>query len=129
MDRLAAVILIAVGLVHLLPVTGVLGGERLQALYGIGVEDPTLAILLRHRAVLFALIGVVLMVAALHQPWRGPALLAGLLSMLSFILIAALEGGGNAAIARVVRIDIVASCGLLLVAGYDLYRLVSGNST
>ncbi len=127
MDKLAALILLAVGLLHLLPVTGVLGGERLQALYGLAVEDHSLAILLRHRAVLFALIGVALLLAALQPAWRGPAVAIGLISMLSFIVIALLEGGGNAAILRVLKIDLVASMGLLLVAGYDLLRLISGN--
>jgi hypothetical protein len=108
-----------VALIHLMPVTGVLGGERLQALYGLRVDEPSLSILLRHRAVLFAIVGGVLLAAAVHPPWRGLALVVGLVSVGSFLLLAHLEGGGNAALHRVVRIDALALAALLTVAAID----------
>lgn len=120
MQTLCMLILVAVGLVHLLPVSGVLGGERLLALYGLRVDDPGLSLLLRHRAVLFALVGGLLISGAFHAPWRGLALAAGLISLISFLLLAALEGGGNAALRRVVRIDVVAALALLLVLAHDV---------
>ena len=45
----AALILVAI--IHLLPLAGVLGSERLASMYGITVDDPDLLILMRHRAV------------------------------------------------------------------------------
>ncbi len=105
---LAAALLLA-GVVNTLPLIGVLGGERLQALYGLGFDDPSLRILMRHRAVLFGLLGGAMIAAAFIPAWRLPLALAGLASMLSFIAIAALEGGGNAAVRRVVITDVMAS--------------------
>lgn len=120
MSTLTRLILIAVALIHLAPVIGVLGGGRLALLYGITPGDSTLSILLRHRALLFAIPGLLLVGAAFHAPWRVPALAASLLSLVGFLLIVHLEGGGNAALQRLARIDLVALLGLLLVLGHDV---------
>jgi hypothetical protein len=44
-------------LINFLPVTGALSGKRIQALYGVAVEDSNSEILMRHRAVLFGIVG------------------------------------------------------------------------
>lgn len=119
MAILSAALLTLVGLIHLLPVVGVPGGERLQSLYGVTIDDPSLLILMRHRAVLFAIVGAVLIAGALHSPWRGLALVVGLISVVSFLVIAAVEGGANPAIQRVVWIDYAALAALLIVAGIE----------
>jgi hypothetical protein len=64
MHRVVPALLIVIGLIHLLPLPGVLGGERLAALYGLGFDEPNLALLMRHRAVLFGLMGAFLLFAA-----------------------------------------------------------------
>lgn len=109
---LAAALLLA-GVVNALPVIGLLGSERLQALYGMAFDDPSLRILMRHRALLFGLLGGAMIAAAFMPHWRTPAALLGLVSMLGFIVLARLEGGGNAAIQRVVVADVIASVPLL----------------
>jgi len=53
-----SVLLIIVAVIHLLPLSGVLSGKRLTALYGLSFQEPNLEILMRHRAVLFGLLGV-----------------------------------------------------------------------
>jgi len=105
---LAAALLLA-GLINLLPLAGVLGATRLLGLYGMAFDDPSLRILMRHRAVLFGLLGGATLAAAFIPAWRVPMAPAALVSMLSFIALAALEGGGNTAIRRVVLADVVAS--------------------
>ncbi len=105
---LAAALLLA-GVINALPLVGVLGAERLQTLYGMDFADANLRILMRHRAVLLGLLGGAMMAAAFIPAWRTPLALMGLASMLVFIAIAALEGGGNAAIRRVVIADVFAS--------------------
>ena len=105
---LAAALLLA-GLINALPLMGVLGAERLQALYAMSFEDPSLRILMRHRALLFGLLGGAMIAAAFIPHWRMPMAVAGLLSMVGFIVLAQLEGGGNAAIRRVVVADVFAS--------------------
>lgn len=104
-----AAALVAAGVINALPVFGLLGGSHLATLYGLPFEDPSLRILMRHRALLFGLLGGAMILAAFLPDWRSPAAVIGLLSLLGFIVIAGLEGGGNTAIRRVVLIDVVAS--------------------
>lgn len=67
MGRVLSVCLLVVGVIHLLPLAGVVGASRLSALYGIAVAEPNLELLLRHRAVLFGVLGG-LCIAAAFQP-------------------------------------------------------------
>lgn len=109
--------------VHLLPLIGVLGGERLQSLYGVAIEGPDLQILMRHRAVLFGLLGTYLLAAAFIPVLQPTALGAGLVSVLSFLALAWTTEGYNASIARVVAVDVVALVALLIgTAAYFVIR-------
>ena len=103
-----AVILFGVGLIHLLPVVGVTGAKSLDKLYGTQISDANLLILMRHRAVLFGLIGALLIAAAFVPDIQLAAIAVGLISLLSFILIAQSTRNYNAKIRQVVRIDIIA---------------------
>ena len=60
MERVITGLLVLVGIIHLLPVSGVLGAESLAALYGVSLGEPNLEILMRHRAILFASIALFL---------------------------------------------------------------------
>jgi hypothetical protein len=104
--------LVVAGLIHLLPVAGVLGPATLTRLYGVPVVDPNTAILLQHRAVLFGVLGLFMLAAAALPPLRLAALLVGLASAASFLLVARWVGGYNAAIGRVVTADVIATAAL-----------------
>ncbi len=116
MRHLIAATLVVVGIIHLLPLPGVLGSAQLAMLYGLDFADPDLAILMRHRAVLFGLLGVFLVMAAFRPRWQPAAFVAGFASVLSFLAIAWSTGGYNAAIARVVTADLVALACLVVGA-------------
>jgi len=100
--------LIVVGVIHLIPVTGVLGGERLAALYGLRFDEPNLAILMRHRAVLFGLLGAFMVFAAFRPALQTLALVGGFVSVVSFLWLAWSVGGYNAELNRVFVADLVA---------------------
>ena len=121
MHYLMSTMLIVVAVIHLLPLTGALGSERLAALYGLSFTEPNLAILMRHRAVLFGLLGAFLLLAAFRPALQAIAFIAGFVSVLSFLWLAWSTGGYNAQIARVFTADIVALICLLIGGAAYLY--------
>ncbi|NOJ91476.1 phosphopantetheine adenylyltransferase [Corallococcus sp. CA049B] len=114
MRHVVSTMLVFVGVIHLLPLPGVLGSERLAALYGLSFTEPNLAILMRHRAVLFGLLGLFLVVAAFQPSLQTTAFTAGFVSVISFLWLAWSVGGYNAQLARVFMADIAALIFLLV---------------
>lgn len=113
--------LIIVGIIHLLPVAGVLGPDRLQSLYGLSLTDPNLILLMRHRAVLFGLLGGFLVVAAFVPALQLSALILGLVSVSSFLALSLADFRVNTSIARVVTADWLALAALIV--GFVAYAL------
>ena len=106
--KLISAMLVIAGIIHVLPLAGVVGSERLAALYGVDFSDPNLAILMRHRAVLFGLLGVFLIYAAFRPSQQPVAFVAGLISAAAFLGLAWATGGYNSLLAKVVAADVVA---------------------
>ena len=122
MQLIAKAILVVVGIVHLLPATGVLGAAHLTRLYGLSFDEPNLAVLMRHRAVLFGLVGLFLIYAVWRSDLTWLAILAGLVSTVSFVWLAWAIGETNAAISRVAVVDLVAIACLLAAATIEAIR-------
>lgn len=104
------------GLINLYPLVGVVSRERLAALYGIAIPGPDTLILLRHRAVLFGLLGGLMLWAAFRPELEGLAIAGGLISMLAFVALAWMVGGYGPALRTVVLADIAASALLAAAA-------------
>jgi hypothetical protein len=86
----------------------------LARLHGIVVDGPDREILRRHRAVMFGLLGTLLVAAAFRPEWGALAIPAGLASAGAFLAIALAVGGYGATIHRVVVADVVAIACLVL---------------
>jgi len=114
MEKIIAGLLVLVGIIHLLPASGMLGAERLNLLYGVSLGDSNLVILMRHRAVLFGLLGLFMIYAAFKPSLQPLAFLAGFVSVVSFMAIAWSVGGYNEAIRKVVIADVVAVIALFI---------------
>jgi hypothetical protein len=119
---LVSAMLVVVAIIHLLPLSGVIGSERLAALYGLSMDEPNLAILMRHRAVLFGLLGAFFLFAAFTASLQTAAFIAGFVSVVSFLWLAWSVGGYNAQVARVLTADIIALACLIVGAAAHLYR-------
>ena len=115
MQIVTKIMLVIAAIIHLLPVPGVLGASYLDRLYGLSFGEPNLLILMRHRAVLFGLLGLFLLYSVFRSELIPVAIVGGLLSAASFVAIAWSVGGANAQVSRVVTVDLVA-VGCLMVA-------------
>ncbi|MEX0346275.1 MAG: hypothetical protein AB3N20_15230 [Rhizobiaceae bacterium] len=113
MNMISAIGLFIAGLIHIAPVTGVLGAETLTRLYGMRFESPEVVLLLRHRAVLFGMLGLLLLAAAFVPGLRAIAVLAAAVSILSFLVLAGLPGNRPEAIARIIYADWLALVAML----------------
>lgn len=105
----------AVGLINFLPIVGMGSADTLAKLYGIAPPTGDLLLLLRHRALLFGVLGGLLLVAAFRPTLQYAIGIAALISMLGFVVFGWSSGTSNPAITRIVLIDIVASIGLVAV--------------
>lgn len=108
-DIVITVLLLVVAAIHLVPIAGVLGIAKLQSLYGIPIEGNDLAILMRHRAVLFGILGLFFVYAAFTPALQPLAFLAAFATLASFFYLAFSTGGYNAAIRKIVIGDVVAA--------------------
>ncbi|MDO9234761.1 MAG: phosphopantetheine adenylyltransferase [Aquabacterium sp.] len=115
MMYVSVVALLVAGLIHLLPVSGVMGAAALTRLYGVDLLDTNVSILLQHRALLFGLLALWMFGAIAVLSLRLIVLAVALFSTTSFIAVALWVGGYNSAIARVVAADAIAA--MLLAAG------------
>ena len=106
--------LVAIGIIHILPLSGVLSATRLFDLYGISFDDPNLEILMRHRAVLFGLLGIFLLTSAFLPNLQLAALITGFVSVVSFLYLAYSVGGYNDQVNRIVTADKAALVCLLV---------------
>ncbi|MBL8513995.1 MAG: phosphopantetheine adenylyltransferase [Betaproteobacteria bacterium] len=97
-----------------MPLPGVLGGPTLAALYGVDAANADMMLLLRHRAVLFGLLGGFMLLAAWRTALQPYAFAAGWISVVSFLMFAWMGGPHGAAIQRIVMADWIAVVALAL---------------
>lgn len=83
------------------------------------MPEPNVIILMRHRAVLFGLLGLFMLFAAFRPALQAAAFVMGFVSVVSFLWLAFSAGGYNAEIGRDVVADIVAL--ICLVVGVAAY--------
>ena len=107
-------LLVVAALINFAPLLGAFLPARMEALYGIPIDSPNLEVLLRHRAVLFGVVGGLLFAALAFPGVRKVAYTVGFVSMLSFLVVAAVVEGTSEHIGNVVRLDVV---GLVALAG------------
>lgn len=101
---ISAALLIS-GVIHLLPLAGIVGSSQLNALYGVTIADQNLELLMRHRAVLFGLLGCFLVYSTFKAAYQTLAILACFISTLAFLVLAWITPDYNADIGKIVVAD------------------------
>lgn len=107
MSKILFMLLIIIGIINFLPVLGLLSVGRLESAYGVEILSHDLAILMRHRALLFGLIGGFVIYSAFNPVYRSPALFLAGLSMIGFVILAHMTGEFNQNIKKIVLVDYV----------------------
>lgn len=118
-SAIVSAILVIIGLVNLAPVVGVFSSDALSRAYGLERLSGDLLLLMRHRALLFGILGTLVLVSVGMRPLQLPMLLAALVSMLGFVAIVGITPA-NPSLQTIVVVDVVASV-LALVA--TVFRL------
>ncbi len=111
-----------VGIIHLLPVAPVVAPQTLTRLYGIAPDDASLLLLMRHRAVLLAIVGLLCLWAAWTPAIRPAALAAAGLNVAGFLGFYALYGSPAGALRTVAIADLIALPPLAFAAWMTLVR-------
>jgi len=121
MRHVWTILVLIAAAINLAPLVGAISAERMAAAYGVDLSDPSLQILMRHRAMLFGVVGGLLAAMAFRPRLRAVGYVAGFSSMLSFLLIAWWVGGYAAPIQRVILLDVI---GIAALAGAALVQAV-----
>jgi hypothetical protein len=110
-----AIAFIALAIVHLLPIAPMFAPEALTRLYGVSPADSTLLVLLRHRAVLLAIVGILCLWASVSETTRPAALAAATLNIASFLAFYALYASPGP-LRIIALVDLVAIAPLAIAA-------------
>lgn len=112
MENAITVCLVIVGLINFAPLMGVISSSKLESSYAIQLQSNDLIILMRHRALLFGVLGGFILYAAFVPFYQNAAMLMAGISMLGYGALTLSVGGYNAALFKVLLVDIV---GLVLL--------------
>jgi heme A synthase len=124
MELIFRIALFIAGLINLLPALLAFLPDKISNSYGIDIPNSNYELLLRHRAILFGIIGGLMIFSAIVKKHYEISTIAGLISMLSFILLYFLiDKGINSELKKVMMIDIVATA--ILCIGLILFLLKS----
>lgn len=124
MEKVYRIILLVAGIINFAPSILAFIPSRFSKSYGILIPDANFELLLRHRAILFALVGGFMIWSAITKNEYNLSTVLGLISMFSFVMLYFLVGGTvNEQLAIVMKIDLGAV--ILLGTGFLLYKFNS----
>lgn len=107
MNKIYLTLLFVVGVINFLPIIGMLSLGKINQAYGLNVTDNNLEILLRHRALLFGLIGGFIIYSVFKPQHQMAAITLAAISMFGYLYFFWSVGGSNSALLNVAKIDII----------------------
>ena len=125
MNIAISIFLLLVGLINFLPIIGVISAEKLSSAYSIELIGNDLIILMRHRALLFGLIGGFIIFSVFNPAYQIAAMVMAAISMLGFLYFVWVAADYNGAISKIAMIDLV---GLVCLAIAVALKYINGNS-
>ena len=125
MSKIYLILLFLVGVINFVPIIGLLSLDKINQTYGLSVVDNNLAILLRHRALIFGLIGGLILYSVFNTQYQGVAIVIAAISMVGYLLLFGSVGGANQELLKAAKIDIVGIVLLALAIGIKFVLLRS----
>jgi len=107
MNKVYLLLLFLIGVINFLPAIGLVSVDKINQAYGLRVTDRDLAILLRHRALLFGLIGGFVIYSVFKPQFQVAAIVLAAISMLGYLFFFWSEGNSNSALLKVAQIDMI----------------------
>ena len=116
MKTIIQVLLLIVGLINFFPVIGVISADVLVKLYGGEILTGDLLILMRHRAILFGIVGGFIIISAFRPALQTAAIVMGFVTLVGFEILALGADNLGDKLYRVAMIDIAAIIALAIAA-------------
>jgi heme A synthase len=124
MELIFRITLFIAGVINLLPSVLAFLPDKISKSYGIEMPNQNYELLLRHRAILFGIIGGLMIYSAVAKKHYEVSTVIGLISMVSFIVLFFLIGKDiNSELKKVMTIDVVGT--VILCIGFILLKLKS----
>ena len=123
MEIIFRITLFITGTVNFLPAILAFFPEKISNAYGIEIPNADLELLLRHRAILFGIVGGLMIYSSVSKKYYSVSVTVGLISMISFIILYFLMNGISTDLGKIMKIDLAAV--LLLSFGFFLFKFES----
>lgn len=115
MTKLITVCLIIVGLINFVPVLALISVQKLEEAYSISLLSNDLIILMKHRALLFGILGGFILYSVFVPIHQGPAIIMAAISMIGYVVLMHQVGDYNGSLYKVLIIDYIGLAFLAIV--------------
>lgn len=121
MEIIFRICLAIAAIINIIPSLLVFFPQKISSSYGIEIPNINYELLLRHRAVLFGIIGGIMIYSAITKKYYFPSVTIGFISMVSFlILYKMMDGEVNPELNKVMKVDIAGI--IILLIGCIFYK-------
>ncbi len=125
MNMAVAILLFVVGVINFLPVIGVLSAAKISQAYSIELPSNDLIILMRHRALLFGVVGGFILYSVFVPSYQFAAMLMAAITMIGYLYFVWAVGGYNDSILKVAMVDVL---GIVCLALAVVLKYVGSSS-
>ena len=119
MESIFRIILLITGFLNSLPSLLAFFPGKFTKSYGIVLPNENFELLLRHRAILFGIVGGIMIYSALSKTAYEIATITGVVSMFSFVALYFLIGNITSELKKIMLIDIFAT--IILFTAYIIF--------
>jgi len=121
MEVVFRICLFIAGVINFVPSILAFVPNKISESYGIEIPNSNYELLLRHRAILFGIIGGIMIYSAIAKKNYSMSVFIGMISMISFVILMNLVNGEiNPELTKVMMIDLVGI--IILLVGFLLYK-------